>query len=173
MKRIQRKRTKGERDAYRRRWLKSPTRPRAKCHPERPHRARGLCDSCYDRWLYANSAQNRNTKLRNAKRWRATNIDKVRIGQLDQKLRKKYGITRIQYLEMVELQQGKCAICKRYFGNKLHVDHDHTTNKIRGLLCLSCNGSLAWLERMQRQSEQWIRDALNYLSGKKVIEVIA
>ena len=54
---------------------------------------------------------------------------------------------------MLAQQNGKCAICRRdgtsitvNFGggmdkkdNKLQVDHDHTTNLIRGLLCSHCN----------------------------------
>ena len=47
---------------------------------------------------------------------------------------------------MFENQNGLCAICnqpetKKLKGNvvALHVDHDHKTGKIRGLLCFTCN----------------------------------
>jgi hypothetical protein len=40
---------------------------------------------------------------------------------------------------MLELQQGKCAICEKSSDKHLFVDHCHTTGKIRGLLCQHCN----------------------------------
>lgn len=59
----------------------------------------------------------------------------------------KYGITYEDYLELLEEQHEKCAICgkkgnecKRY--NKLSVDHDHETGVIRGLICHDCNVGL-------------------------------
>ena len=39
-------------------------------------------------------------------------------------------------------QEGKCAICGREeerFARSLHVDHDHKTGQVRGLLCHGCN----------------------------------
>lgn len=45
--------------------------------------------------------------------------------------------------EMRERQQGRCAICGTPEGDtpkgRLHVDHDHKTNVVRGLLCSLCN----------------------------------
>lgn len=58
----------------------------------------------------------------------------------------RYGITRQQYDMLLESQNGVCAICtnpetKKIKGKvcNLHVDHDHETNEIRGLLCGKCN----------------------------------
>jgi len=53
-------------------------------------------------------------------------------------LKKKYGITVSQYDEMYSRQHGKCAICGR-IPIRMVVDHDHTTNKVRKLLCDYCN----------------------------------
>lgn len=55
----------------------------------------------------------------------------------DYALRKLYGITLEQYQELLAKQDGRCAICKR--DRPLSVDHCHTTGRIRGLLCSSCN----------------------------------
>jgi len=58
---------------------------------------------------------------------------------------KRYGITIEQYNEMVANQNGLCKMC----GTKptqLHVDHDHNTGEVRGLLCVSCNVHLGWFE---------------------------
>lgn len=66
-------------------------------------------------------------------------------------LKKLYGITLEQYQEMHESQGGVCKICGKTESSKdykyqkirkLAVDHCHTTNKIRGLLCGNCNSIL-------------------------------
>jgi hypothetical protein len=58
----------------------------------------------------------------------------------EQNLIRKYGITAEQYAEMLEGQQGLCAICLRPPGKKrLHVDHCHSSGRVRGLLCDDCN----------------------------------
>jgi hypothetical protein len=55
----------------------------------------------------------------------------------------KYGLTEEDVATMLENQGGVCAICHRLpNGKSLAVDHCHTTGKIRGLLCHSCNTSL-------------------------------
>lgn len=50
----------------------------------------------------------------------------------------KYGLTPEYYQKQVELQDGKCLICKKPT-DKLYVDHNHVTGKFRGLICLKCN----------------------------------
>lgn len=54
---------------------------------------------------------------------------------------KDFGITLEQYGEMLEKQNGVCAVChKPPQENKAHaVDHDHKTGEIFGLLCHACN----------------------------------
>lgn len=58
---------------------------------------------------------------------------------------KQYGIT-IETLESLKKSQGyKCAICgipEGQLSRDLHIDHCHSTGKVRGLLCFACNGSL-------------------------------
>lgn len=157
-KRIQRKRMKG---FDRKAWLHSLYRPKAVCHPDRNHRAHGLCDSCYGRWLYENSEVHREQKKATNKRWKDANVELVRTGQRAQKLRIKYGITPEQYDLLFAEQQGLCAICQQS-GMPLHVDHDHENGKVRGLLCLRCNGSLAWVEMILRNSP-WVSAARSYL----------
>ncbi len=61
---------------------------------------------------------------------------------------RRYGITREDVLTLFKSQSGLCAICKRmlnpYFDKKsnAHIDHDHLTGKVRGILCSSCNMGL-------------------------------
>jgi hypothetical protein len=62
---------------------------------------------------------------------------------------KKYGLTVEEYNRILHDQDGKCAIrgCNRTGkdearGSRLHVDHDHKTGAVRGLLCSHCNTGL-------------------------------
>lgn len=65
---------------------------------------------------------------------------------------KKYGLTPEEYDVLLESQNGACAACRapergrNQFGPvRLAVDHDHTTGRIRGLLCMGCNRALGLL----------------------------
>jgi hypothetical protein len=59
-------------------------------------------------------------------------------------LKYKFGISIEEYNDLLSLQEGKCAICGsietgRSDTKYLHVDHDHLSGKVRGLLCNKCN----------------------------------
>lgn len=62
----------------------------------------------------------------------------------DYKRLRKFGVSREQYVEMHDAQQGVCAICGRPCptGRSLAVDHDHSTGRVRGLLCMPCNTAI-------------------------------
>lgn len=55
-------------------------------------------------------------------------------------LKRRHKITLHQFDEMSNFQNHKCLGCGR--NTKLYVDHDHRTEKIRGLLCRECNLAL-------------------------------
>lgn len=55
---------------------------------------------------------------------------------------KVYGLSMDQYDELLENQDGGCAICEVKPDGTLFVDHDHTTGAVRGLLCSNCNFGL-------------------------------
>jgi hypothetical protein len=55
-------------------------------------------------------------------------------------LKRRYGITAEQADAMLEAQGGVCAICRA--APAAHVDHDHSTGRVRALLCFNCNGGL-------------------------------
>ncbi len=59
-------------------------------------------------------------------------------------LRRKYGLSLAEYDEMLAAQGGGCFLCEAppQPPYSLHVDHDHTTGRLRGLLCFSCNNAL-------------------------------
>jgi hypothetical protein len=63
----------------------------------------------------------------------------------DRRLRHLYGITLEQYNQILEQQGGVCAVCKGPHvgrGSFYHVDHDHQTGEVRGLLCHHCNTAI-------------------------------
>ena len=73
---------------------------------------------------------------------------------------RRYGITVEQYQDILQKQDGICAICKNPPNkNALAVDHCHITGKIRGLLCPSCNSGIGKL----RDSPEMLRKAIEYL----------
>lgn len=62
----------------------------------------------------------------------------------DNDLRKRYGITLEDYMTLIDLQDGLCAICRSPSDTNfaLCVDHNHQTGEVRGLLCNRCNRAL-------------------------------
>jgi hypothetical protein len=60
----------------------------------------------------------------------------------DQNLRRNYGISLAEFEAILAHQDHACAICRERFTNTPHVDHDHDTRVVRGLLCSHCNHGL-------------------------------
>lgn len=59
------------------------------------------------------------------------------------RLKSRYGLTPSGFLGFYKEQAGLCAICGGPPGKQgLHVDHDHATGRVRGLLCFDCNSGL-------------------------------
>jgi hypothetical protein len=59
-----------------------------------------------------------------------------------------YNITKKDWNEMFEAQNGNCAICGKHqseFKRIFNVDHDHLTGKVRALLCFKCNTGIGSL----------------------------
>lgn len=86
--------------------------------------------------------------------WRRNNPDKAR--SYDYKRR--YGLTSEQVEAIKKRQGGVCAICLS--NAKLHVDHDHVTNQVRGLLCHHCNTMLG----LGRDNVSYLSQAILYLN---------
>lgn len=80
-------------------------------------------------------------------------------------LRRRFGITPKQYTAMFKAQEGACAICDRppTRRQRLSVDHDHETGKVRGLLCQGCNMALG----LFGDNAAWLRAAISYLRDTK------
>lgn len=79
-------------------------------------------------------------KIRYYKNWQKFQDKRKNI-----ELKKNYNITLEEYNNLLKEQSYCCAICNKHESEckqKLHVDHDHLTGKIRGLLCGNCNPGL-------------------------------
>jgi hypothetical protein len=114
---------------------------------------RGDCKAC-NLARKANWYQrNRESEIARVLEWQAANPERVKASRRKRNaarrseireatLVRKYGITQGDYEMLLATQGGTCAICRRRpaQGTSLHVDHDHETGAVRGLLCFRCNG---------------------------------
>ena len=85
-----------------------------------------------------------------------------RATQRKSDLRRRFGITELDYEKMLREQNGRCAICKTLppsIKTKLHIDHDHKTGVVRGLLCHKCNTGLG----MFMDNAEIMQSAIDYL----------
>ena len=77
----------------------------------------------------------------------ASSYNRSMVGKLSSRkssLKRNYNLSIEQFEEIKEAQSGRCAICFDLFKDtrNCHVDHDHGTGKVRGLLCSNCNRGL-------------------------------
>jgi hypothetical protein len=139
----------------------------ALCCPDAPHLALGLCSTHYQKrkawkngvrpsapqecdWLDALVEQARGEKKQRAvtsavtRRADANAKRTVDKGHRKYTTKYRYGVTQ-EYIERLrDKQGGKCAICGKE--GPLYIDHCHTTNVVRGLLCPGCNTMLGVIE---------------------------
>jgi hypothetical protein len=103
---------------------------------------------------------NKDKSVELAIKWKAANPDKLIKYKLTSRT-KKYGINSAIYKEMLENQKGLCAICGKEApkGNQFHIDHDHKTGIVRGLLCSFCNLGIGQL----KHSIEILISAIEYL----------
>lgn len=106
-----------------------------------------------DRILYQ---KNKAHRVNYAREYRAKYPERTRATNLKQK----YGITQKDYDEMIVQQDNKCAICQRdmtEYGKIFCVDHNHTTGKVRGLLCDPCNYGLGFYEKHKDKYVKYLK----------------
>ena len=90
-----------------------------------------------------------------AKEYRKKFPDRTRNTNLKQK----YGITLLEYEKILKEQKNKCKICRRNqkdYKKTFAVDHDHKTNKIRGILCDPCNYGLGFYEKHKDKYKKYL-----------------
>jgi len=118
----------------------------------------------YDSKYYA---QNRERRRAQQKAWREANAEHVKARNAAWRKAnpfKRYGITAEQHADMVAAQRGLCAICQeKMAAGDIHVDHNHATNKLRGMLHAKCNRALG----MFGDNPALLRAAADYLEKHK------
>lgn len=72
------------------------------------------------------------------RRWRKNNPEKSCRIRRNSRLKWVYGISANGFDVLKKKQKNRCAICG-VKPNKLCIDHNHVTGKVRGLLCRDCN----------------------------------
>jgi hypothetical protein len=98
--------------------------------------------------------------------WRKNNKDKAR----DSKMQREFGISLKDYNTMFDKQGGRCAICGKLQSDlkvSLHIDHDHSTGKVRGLLCHMCNFAIGHA----LDDIEILASAIKYLDAHKPLTV--
>jgi hypothetical protein len=102
------------------------------------------------------------------KQWRKNNPDRAKAHRRKSDLKRRYNLTYDEYKQMFISQNNCCKICgKDSPGTKLgwHIDHDHSTNRVRGVLCHQCNNilgkvkdSIPYLEKFI----QYLKDSYDF-----------
>lgn len=107
----------------------------------------------------------RSCKRDKTRQYRKDNLDHVReITRRSERKRRyrRYGLTEDEYIKLFSEQNNSCAICKSEEPSNSrgwHVDHNHTTGVVRGILCHHCNLLLG----NARDNPQVLEEAIKYL----------
>lgn len=135
--------------------------------------------SIYNKEYFSRPEVIARAKVRNAKyRTRRQEYKKTEAGRIAERhyrqttrivtakrnwLKRQYGLTPEGVQAMKDAQLGLCAICFLPPKN-WHIDHDHETNKVRGMLCAPCNLALGLL----KDDSKRIRRAAEYIDVNNI-----
>jgi hypothetical protein len=135
---------------------------------------RGDCKACFSARAKARYAEKSDEIKAYVKRWQQENADRLNAYRRahnanrrreirERHLKRTFGITLVDFDAMLAAQSGGCAICGRQApeNTSLHVDHDHETGVVRGLLCFTCNGALGMLG----ESDEFLSRAADYVTS--------
>jgi hypothetical protein len=104
------------------------------------------------------SQQNRDKLIPYYKEYNRRN----RTKRKEQQLVREYGLSSLEFKEMLERQEHRCAICYESFNEKvIYVDHNHETGEVRGLLCNLCNMGLG----LFKDNTERLGNAIKYLGN--------
>lgn len=129
------------------------------------------CKTCMDEYARQPAAKERQRVRRNDTSFKTyhtvrarADCDRHKGKKRALELKARYGLDLAVFDKLLEEQQGRCPICAvcLTFGrgaSAAHVDHDHETGRVRGLLCSNCNRGLGCF----KDSPEALTRALQYL----------
>ena len=94
----------------------------------------------------------------NRVRGRIDGCDLKRLQKRAKNLQDRYGISLTDYMQYLTAQNNRCACCGN-LEKDLIVDHDHTSGKVRGLVCTRCNNLLGFA----KDNPHVLQAAIDYL----------
>jgi hypothetical protein len=106
-----------------------------------------------------------------AREYRNNNPEKMKQIYRESRLKSKYGLSESKLNELMDSQNNKCNVCLMPFTEtrRVCVDHCHSTDIVRGLLCDNCNraeGALKTPEAAMRMAIYMQKNALFYANAK-------
>lgn len=114
--------------------------------------------------------KNRDDYNKKRLQWAKDNRSKRKKQSRESYLNRKFDITIDDVEQMLQAQNNQCAICgtpyKKVIDKKgrekmnFHIDHDHKTEKVRGILCHNCNVGIGHL----KDDINLLNNAIEYLS---------
>ena len=117
-----------------------------------------------DKYAIRYTTECKECSLKNRREHYIENKDRI----LNEHRFRSYGINKEEYEQMLQDQDGKCAICKREESSRasitkkvraLAVDHCHVTGHVRGLLCRACNLGIGHFD----DNLEFLKEAVKYL----------
>lgn len=114
------------------------------------------CRECSNRYSITKHYQNKEFNNARSRKWHHSHPKEAK----NNALKRKFGMLYDDYEKMLLAQDGVCAICHNPNKNRsLIVDHNHTTNAIRELLCDNCNKGIGFF----LDDIELLRKAMKYL----------
>jgi hypothetical protein len=132
-----------------------------------------ICERCGNEYELKRISNRKRLKLckeciqsdarKKAREARYYQYPKYKIKSRKWRLKKYYNLSLDDYERMLKRQNGLCIICKKDNGNRpLVVDHSHSLNKVRGLLCDKCNRAIGAFD----DDPIVLQNAVLYLMGE-------
>lgn len=132
---------------------------------DEPNKFEVHCKHCGNKHIYSGAAIRRNSHGRSCPKWSTHN--KTGDPAWFLRLCRTYQIDKTVLKDLIERQNGLCAICDENIeqneGRRFAVDHNHVTGEVRGLLCSKCNQGLGKAD----DSIQILDAAIRYLDHEK------
>lgn len=152
-------RSQEEVDAF---WLDSAGNKRCTtCEIHKPLSEFGNCKSGRYGKMY-NCRECHNSRCRILHSERRANNPEHKQEQRNYYCLREYGITSKEYDEKLNNQHNRCKICWiEIEGKSAHLDHNHTTGKLRDFLCTNCNRGLGHF----KENKSFLKRAVAYLES--------